>query len=131
MEQHQSQNQNIPTNDQSNSSHSPTQSTDPDSDPLELHQLSLSYDYLIYKIKDYIKTLTDQTYTSIVQKQNSINNDYFEKLKLSKQYDNIDNLLKKCNDLELEFMKIDQLVIFVEEFKQRLDIIESRFKELD
>ncbi|KAI5961193.1 uncharacterized protein KGF55_004118 [Candida pseudojiufengensis] len=110
-----------------------SQDTDPisESDPLELHQLSLSYDYLMYKIKDYIKTLTDQTYTSILQKQRYINEDYFEKqLKLSTQYEKIDELMKKCNELELEFSKIDQLVLFVEEFNHRLDAIESRFKEL-
>lgn len=50
-----------------------------DTDPLELHKLSLSYDYLMFKIKDYIRTLTDQTYESVVQKQDRINHDYFDK----------------------------------------------------
>ncbi|KAI5961994.1 hypothetical protein KGF57_001534 [Candida theae] len=101
-----------------------------ETDPLELHKLSLSYDYLMFKIKDYIKTLTDQTYDSVLRKQNLINDDYFEKqLNLSRQYEDIDKLLKTCNELEQEFMKIDQLEMFVRDFKQRLDAIEKRFAE--
>lgn len=99
-----------------------------DTDPLELHKLSLSYDYLTFKIKDYIRTLTDQTYESVVQKQDRINHDYFDKqLNLPQQYEEIDKLLRTCNDLEQEFMKIDQLEIFVHDFKQRLDAIEKEF----
>ncbi|KAI3403918.1 hypothetical protein KGF56_003348 [Candida oxycetoniae] len=97
-------------------------------DPLELRKLSLSYDYMMYKIKDYIKTLMDQTYESVLQKQTLINQDYFEnQLQLSRQYREIEQLIKSCNDLELEFMKIDQLEIFVKDFKQRLDLIEAKF----
>ena len=51
---------------------SPTPSND-DPDPLELKKLSLNYDYLMYKIKDYINTLTEQTYQSILSKQYQIN----------------------------------------------------------
>ncbi|KAG5421978.1 hypothetical protein I9W82_001071 [Candida metapsilosis] len=99
-----------------------------ETDPLELHKLSLSYDYLMFKIKDYIKTLTDQTYDSVLQKHDYIKHDYFERqLNLPQQYKEIDKLLKTCDDIEREFMKIDQLEMFVNDFKQRLDAIERGF----
>ena len=99
-----------------------------ETDPLELHKLSLSYDYLMFKIKDYIKTLTDQTYDSVLQKHDYIKHDYFERqLNLPQQYKEIDKLLKTCDDIEQEFMKIDQLEMFVNDFKQRLDVIERGF----
>ncbi|CCG22664.1 hypothetical protein CORT_0B09600 [Candida orthopsilosis Co 90-125] len=125
------------TPDANASSKQPVTSTTPESssrvpvqeaDPLELHKLSLSYDYLMFKIKDYIKTLTDQTYESVLQKQDHINHDYFEnQLNLPIQYEEIDKLLKTCNELEQEFMKIDQLEMFAHDFKQRLDAIEKGF----
>ncbi|KAI5961723.1 hypothetical protein CANMA_003700 [Candida margitis] len=109
----------------SESSHVPPSQ---ETDPLELHKLALSYDYLMFKIKDYIKILTDQTYTSVLLKQDQISQDYLERqLNLPQQYEEIDKLLKTCTDLEQEFMKIDQLEMFVHDFKQRLDAIERGF----
>ncbi|CAI5757595.1 unnamed protein product [Candida verbasci] len=102
-----------------------------DADPLELRQLSLSYDYLMYKIKDHIQQLTDQTYESIKQKQQIIFTDYFEnQLKLSNNYKEIDDMLKICNQLESEFLKLDQLELFINDFKLRIDNLEKEFERL-
>ncbi|KAG7661313.1 uncharacterized protein J8A68_005205 [[Candida] subhashii] len=110
---------------------SPTPSeTDPD--PLELRQLAVSYDYLIYKIGDHMQTLMETTYASILNKQDLINSEYFDKqLQLSKQFEQIDRMLEPCNKLELEFLKLDQLGMFIADFKQRLNVLESEFSELD
>ncbi|CAK9438662.1 uncharacterized protein LODBEIA_P28860 [Lodderomyces beijingensis] len=96
-------------------------------DPLELRKLSLTYDYLLFKIRDHIKTLTDQTYAAVLQRQELISKDYLEdQLQLSKQYKDIEELIRTCDDLEAEFMKIDQLEMFIEGFKERLGILERR-----
>ncbi|KAL6453625.1 CLN1 Biogenesis of lysosome-related organelles complex 1 subunit CNL1 [Candida maltosa Xu316] len=109
---------------------SPTPSND-DPDPLELRKLSLSYDYLMYKIKDYISTLTEQTYQAVVSKQYQINQEYFnDQLKLFDEYENIEQLLKTVNSLEMEFLKLDQLEVFIEDFKDRLNILEHEFGKL-
>ncbi|EDK43349.1 hypothetical protein LELG_01527 [Lodderomyces elongisporus NRRL YB-4239] len=122
--------------DQSSNRNNPTSPTNTqlpadEPDPLELKKLSLSYDYLTYKIKDHIKTLTDQTYAAVLEKQELINKDYIEgQLDLSQKYEQISQLIQTCNDLELDFMKIDQLEIFVEDFAKRLDVLEAQFSDL-
>ncbi|RLV94371.1 hypothetical protein JA1_001795 [Spathaspora sp. JA1] len=71
---------------------SPTIEDDPD--PLQLRKLALSYDYLIYKIKDHISNLSEITYNSIQTKQNLINQDYLvNQLQLSNQFQQIDQML--------------------------------------
>lgn len=106
---------------------SPTPSND-DPDPLELKKLSLNYDYLMYKIKDYINTLTEQTYQSILSKQYQINQEYLhDQLNLFDNYETIDEMLKTISQLEMEFLKLDQLEVFIEDFKQRLNVLEHEF----
>ncbi|EGW34965.1 uncharacterized protein SPAPADRAFT_145674 [Spathaspora passalidarum NRRL Y-27907] len=102
-----------------------------DPDPLELRKLALSYDYLMYKINDYISNLTEITYRSIQTKQGLINEEYFDKqLQLSSQFEQIDQMLTTCNQLELEFLKLDQLELFISEFKQRLGKLEQEFQAI-
>lgn len=122
----------VPTEENNNDEGptSPTPSNN-DPDPLELRKLSLSYDYLMYKINDYINTLTEQTYQAIVSKQYQINQEYLnDQLKLFDNYDKIDELLKTVNNLEMEFLKLDQLDQFIFDFKQRLNILECEFDKL-
>ncbi|RCK55881.1 Biogenesis of lysosome-related organelles complex 1 subunit CNL1 [Candida viswanathii] len=102
-----------------------------DPDPLELRKLSLSYDYLMYKINDYINTLTEQTYQSILSKQYQINQEYLnDQLNLFDSYDKIEDLIKTVNNLEMEFLKLDQLEEFILDFKQRLSVLENEFGRL-
>ncbi|RCK60633.1 Biogenesis of lysosome-related organelles complex 1 subunit CNL1 [Candida viswanathii] len=102
-----------------------------DPDPLELRKLSLSYDYLMYKINDYINTLTEQTYQSILSKQYQINQEYLnDQLNLFDNYDKIEDLIKTVNNLEMEFLKLDQLEEFILDFKQRLNVLENEFGRL-
>ena len=122
----------VPT-EENNNDEGPTSPTPSNNDPdtLELRKLSLSYDYLMYKINDYINTLTEQTYQAIVSKQYQINQEYLnDQLKLFDNYDKIDELLKTVNNLEMEFLKLDQLDQFIFDFKQRLNILECEFDKL-
>ena len=82
--------------------HQHTSNDDPD--PLELKKLSLNYDYLMYKIKDYINTLTEQTYQSILSKQYQINQGILnDQLNLFDNYETIDEMLKTISQLKWNF----------------------------
>lgn len=101
-------------------------------DPLELHKLSLNLDYLIYKIKDNIETLTEQTYNSIVSKEKAIDEEYLQgQLHLQHEYNHCDVLLQKCNQLENDFSKLQQLYSFVDGFKVTIEQLELEFEELE
>lgn len=95
-------------------------------DPLGLKELALNYDYLIYKMNDHMNNLSEQTYTAVKEKEVLVNEYLEKKLQLDKEMKEIDLILKKCEQLELEFMKLDQLSSFIEGFKNRLDTIESQ-----
>ncbi|EGV66696.1 hypothetical protein PSN45_002684 [Yamadazyma tenuis] len=97
-------------------------------DPMGLKQLALSYDYLIYKINDHVKSLSDITFESVSQKESLIKRDYLQQqLKLDMEMAQIDKLLVECDKLELEFMKLDQLKGFVDDFKVRVSRLETQF----
>lgn len=99
-------------------------------DPLGLKELALNYDYSIYKINDYINNLSEMTFDSVSKKDKLIKQEYFhEQLNLTEELDQVDKLVQKCNDIELEFMKIDQLQMFINDFKLRLSAIEQGFSE--
>ena len=85
----------------------------------------------MYKISDYINTLTEQTYQAVLSKQYQINQEYLnDQLKLFDNYEKIDDLLKMVNNLEMEFLKLDQLDQFILDFKQRLNVLEYEFDKL-
>lgn len=105
---------------------------DKDEDPLVLKDLALNFDYLMYKIGDHISNLSEMTYDAVNAKQNFVNKEYLQgQLKLDGEIEEIDFILDKCKELELEFMKLDQLYLFVEDFKSRLSRLESGFQALD
>lgn len=99
-----------------------------DDDPLELKDLAVKFDYLMYKINDRIAALSEQTHQSVVAKQHLIQHDYFgRQLGLDAEMARADALLAQCAELELLFMKLDQLYIFVDDFKARLAVLERGF----
>lgn len=100
----------------------------PNEDPLGLKELAVSYDYLIYKINDYIKNLSDQTYDAVTAKLSLICNDYLnDQLQLDKELNDVDLLLEECNAMEIEFLKVKQLSMFINDFKLRLANLENSF----
>lgn len=104
---------------------------DKDEDPLVLKNLAVNFDYLMYKINDHISNLSEKTFNAVNAKQDFVNSEYLQKqLNLEKEINEIDLIISKCNDLELDFMKLDQLYLFVEDFKSRLNSLEDGFKEI-
>ncbi|CUM63094.1 uncharacterized protein PRCAT00000659001 [Priceomyces carsonii] len=100
-------------------------------DPLELRNLAVSYDYLLFKIKDQVSTLTEITQQSVQNKQMLIEEKYFkEELNLENEFKEIDALFRMCDEIQLNFLKLDQLVDFVADFRSRLEHLEEEFDKL-
>ncbi|KAL7664017.1 Biogenesis of lysosome-related organelles complex 1 subunit CNL1 [[Candida] zeylanoides] len=100
-------------------------------DPLALKSLAVQFDYLMFKINDHYATLAEQTYSAVVAKRDTIEHSYLEQqLQVEKQIKDIDDLISSCEDLELEFKKLDQIEGFVEDFKTRLSSLEQAFNSL-
>ncbi|KAK6456267.1 uncharacterized protein RJT20DRAFT_5659 [Scheffersomyces xylosifermentans] len=130
--QHPPQESQTDSNGHTKSSNGDIPPEDLDPDPLELRKLALSYDYLIYKINDHVSTLAETTYQSIQNKQQLIEKNYLQdQLKLDEEMKDVDSLLKKCTQLELDFLKLDQLNMFIQDFKQRLDVLEREFSQVE
>lgn len=95
-------------------------------DPLEIKKLAVSFDYLMYKIKDRVSTLCDSTYEAVSAKNKWINADYLDKqLNISGQIEEIDDILRACDAVENQFMRLEQLEMFVADFNRRLARIEA------
>lgn len=102
-----------------------------DDDPLRIKDLAVSYDYLMYKIHDHIALLLETTFSLVESKQRLIEQDYFQQqLQLDKNIADAQALLDQCDDLELQFMKLDQLYLFVDDFKDRVARLEKEFDAL-
>lgn len=100
-------------------------------DPLELRNLAVSYDYLLFRIKDQVSTLTEITQQSVQNKRMLIEEKYFkEELNLENEFKEIDALFRMCDEIQLSFLKLDQLVDFVADFRSRLEHLEEEFDKL-
>lgn len=99
-------------------------------DPLELRQLAVSLDYLLYRIKDRVAVLVEQTETAVVEKQRAISEDYLGgQLAVDDTMEAIGRLEERCDELEADFAKLDQLYGFVNDFVDRLRKLEHGFKQ--
>ncbi|WPK25114.1 hypothetical protein PUMCH_002417 [Australozyma saopauloensis] len=97
-------------------------------DPLQLKGLAVNFDYLMYKISDRISTLSDQTHAAVLSKANAVENDYLaEQLQIETVLAEIETCHKDCRELEGLFAKLDQLYTFVDEFNDRLTVLEAGF----
>ncbi|ODV80365.1 uncharacterized protein CANTADRAFT_34131, partial [Suhomyces tanzawaensis NRRL Y-17324] len=103
-----------------------------DPDPLEIRQLALSYDYLLYKIRDHLSSLAEDTYTAISEKERRIKAEYLQdQLRLDHEFETVNMLIESCKAIESDFLKLDQLNLFIDDFKLRLDHLEQGFLQLE
>lgn len=99
-------------------------------DPLAINKLAVSFDYLMYKIKDHIESLSEETYEAVNHKQNFIDN-YIDQIQLDKTFEQSDTLIRKCDNLEMELYKLEKIEEFVGDFKNRIAILESEIRALN
>lgn len=102
-----------------------------DDDPLELKDLAVKFDYLMFRINDHLAALADATWRSVEAKRTLIEEDYFgRQLQLDAELARADAVVAECTQLEAMFMKLDQLYTFVGEFKARLAALEREYASL-
>ncbi|CAB4253767.1 similar to Saccharomyces cerevisiae YDR357C CNL1 Protein of unknown function [Maudiozyma barnettii] len=98
-------------------------------DPLGINRLAVDYDYLMYKINDYVQSIQIQTHDICQQHEATIRNDIVEGI-IDKNVAEFKSLLEKCSELENYFDMLEQITFISDTFKQRLDTIFNQLKTL-
>ncbi|CDK24618.1 unnamed protein product [Kuraishia capsulata CBS 1993] len=98
----------------------------PDDDPLEVKSLALEFDYLIYKIQDRVKTLSDQTKDSVTAQKVNYENDI---ARINANIGQINDLVRECDLIENEFVKIEQISQIAKDFTMRLTQVEKKLQQ--
>lgn len=96
-------------------------------DPLGIDKLSVDYDYLLYKINDYVTSIQMET-IAICKRHNELITDGIVEGVIEKNIQGFDEILKKCQELENHFDMMDQIAQISESFKFRLKHIIHDYK---
>ena len=99
-------------------------------DPLGINKLAVDYDYLMYKIDDYVQSIQIQTHDICMQHNKVIKEDIIEGI-IDKNIAQSKTLLENCNELENYFDMLEQIAFISDTFRQRLDNIYDELKTLD
>lgn len=96
----------------------------PSTDPFNIKQLALNFDYLVYKINDRIQMLSDKTYGHTLLLKNSL------ELKIQ-EIDTViikfHEVLRELDQINQELNKLQQLDLIILEFKPRILELERFF----
>lgn len=93
-------------------------------DPLNIKDLCLKYDYLMFKIKDHLQNLSDTTYNALMHKKSLIDTFLSDELSIDNELKHTDQLLNQCDSIEGQLMKLDQIIQFIDQFKSRVQALE-------
>ncbi|CAI4366462.1 BDN_1c_G0011920.mRNA.1.CDS.1 [Saccharomyces cerevisiae] len=103
---------------QDNSSHS-RESASAGDDPLGIDKLTIDYDYLLYKIRDYVQSIQLDT-TELCKKQNEVMVNGIIENTIDKNIAKFKELLEKCDTLENHYEMLNQLAMITDTFKERI-----------
>ena len=104
----------------------PSTNADINQAPLNIKELSLNFDYLVYKVNDRIKTLSEKAQLSTTRfKENT----EITILEIDKVIQNYYEIIKKLDEINNDFSKIEQLSMIIEEFAPRIKELEMFFSE--
>lgn len=98
-------------------------------DPLRIDKLTIDYDYLLYKINDYVASIQLET-TAICRRQNELIREQIIDQVMEKNIEGLESILKKCEELENHFDMLDQIAVISENFKVRLAQVLRDYKQL-
>lgn len=98
-------------------------------DPLGIDKLSVDYDYLLYKINDYVQSMQLQV-TEMCTKENKLISDDILTGLVDKNIKRLNDLLQKCDELENHFDMLDQIEMITATFKDRLSQISVDYKKI-
>lgn len=104
-------------------------SESPLEDPLGIDKLSVDYDYLIYRIQDYVESIGLET-TRICERQNKLITEDIVAQEIDHNIQEFKRLLEKCDALENHFDMLNEIAIITESFKERLDQVVKDYKSL-
>ncbi|EHN02987.1 YDR357C-like protein [Saccharomyces cerevisiae x Saccharomyces kudriavzevii VIN7] len=113
---------------QDHSSHS-RESVSAGDDPLGIDKLTVDYDYLLYKIKDYVQSIQLDT-TELCKKQNELIVNGIIESTIDKNIARFEELLKKCDELENHYEVLNQLATITDTFKERIAEAVNEYNEL-
>lgn len=119
------QKEDIPQEEPGNDS----QKIDQDVNDLGINRLILDYDYLLYKINDYVQSIQLRTNLLCKEQNRLIEADIIDGL-INANIDHLKYILKKCDELETHFDMMDQIDQIVQSFKDRLQSIRSEYNQL-
>lgn len=97
-------------------------------DPLGVKKLALSFDYLLYKISEKMEGLAQQTEASVISRKEEADRELVD-VESSMGY--LKALIQKCDELDNDFSKIEQISVIVGDFKERIKDLEPKIKTDD
>ncbi|KAK5780096.1 hypothetical protein RI543_002638 [Arxiozyma heterogenica] len=106
-----------------------SQKIDQDVNDLGINRLILDYDYLLYKINDYVQSIQLRTNLLCMEQNRLIEADIIDGL-INANIDHLTYILEKCDELETHFDMMDQIDQIVQSFKDRLQSIRSEYNQL-
>lgn len=86
---------------------------------LGIDQLSVDYDYLVYRISDRVKSLELEV-TRLVQRQNELVGQVSERV-IDENIERFRGVLRGLDELEEYFAMMEQIGMITDSFKERLD----------
>ncbi|SCU79763.1 LADA_0B03004g1_1 [Lachancea dasiensis] len=89
-------------------------------DPFGIDRLSVDYDYLLFKIHDVVSSIQLKTIEICEQQNNLVEKGIIEQV-IDSNLQNLQELLKKCEELETHFDMLDQIDVIVDSFRPRLE----------
>lgn len=98
-------------------------------DPFHVDQLILHYDYLLYKIQDYVSTIHYET-TQIIKQQHELITEGIINETINFNILVLKDLLAKCENLDQYFDRIEAIEDIVDAFGERLDKLMVKYHEL-
>lgn len=103
--------------------------TDQDLNDIGINRLILDYDYLLYKINDYVQSIQLRTSLLCKEQNRLIETDIISGL-INSNIEHLNYILKKCDELETHFDMMDQIDQIVQSFKNRLQSVRLEYNEL-
>lgn len=87
-------------------------------DPLGIKQLSLTFDYLMYKIKDRVDGIGEECQRYVEVQEQQVD-EQLEAVQLA--IDSLKRVIGQCDEIAAEFQMVEQIALIVRDFTDRLD----------
>ncbi|SCU93134.1 LAMI_0E13344g1_1 [Lachancea mirantina] len=98
-------------------------------DPFGIDRLSVHYDYLLYRIQDYVSSIHLQT-TNVCRRQNELVEQGIIGEVIDGNIEQMQKVLRQCEELENEFDKLDQIDQIVQSFHDRIKDVADSYRQL-